>query len=107
MNSIIKPLFNDQVTFGPITYSRKTDSNVIGQIISSYSLQENGNTEVLFITDSDFNTNPRSITQVKKEVITRYKLKPTDIIVVIIEIESWYYAGLSSKNCRFLRIPII
>src|SRR5260370_22967127 len=53
----------------------------------------------------DINAAP-CVTEKKQTEIKRLpELEPERIVIVQAEIESWYYAGLDSKDCRQLRIP--
>ncbi len=89
------------------TYARDNKSRVNGKLKSTYSLRNQGNTDIIYLRDSDFNNHVRSIIDVKNEVIQDHNVEIDDILIVIIEIESWYYAGLTPGNCKNLRIPII
>lgn len=104
INRIIKPLFDDTTSFQIIPYIGDTGIN--SKLKTSYSLKSQGGTDVIYLRDSDFNNHPRSITDVKTEVLDTYRVEEEDIVIVVIEIESWYYAGLTPATCRELGIDI-
>lgn len=106
LRNIINPIFDDSVTLQMVTYASDDKSRVNGKLRSTYSLRNQGNTDIIYFRDSDFNNRTRSITDVKDEIIQDHNVEKNDIIIVIIEIESWYYAGLTPENCRNLGIPI-
>lgn len=61
--------------------------------------------DYLFISDIDESP---CVTQRKQKVIRLYScLDPGRMAIVIREIESWYYAGLSNQDCKELKLPVL
>lgn len=74
--------------------------NMIARAASSDSPEE---LEYIFLTDRN---GSKSIEQKKKEIVDDYpEIDKNKIKVVVIEIESWYFAGLTKETCKELEIP--
>jgi hypothetical protein len=76
-------------------YSEKPDKNVNGYLKTIYQMNEP------FIFSADFNSNP-CVSQKKESLLESYiRLNDENrICLVVIEIESWYLAGLDDDACR-------
>ena len=97
---IIKPLFiiyYDSVEIIPYASIKRTK---VDNFLKSIRLMNN---DYIFIADIDTEQSVRD----KKQVLYSHfsHIDGGSIIVVIKEIESWYYAGLSSESVQNLNVP--
>lgn len=97
---IIKPLFigrYDSVEIIPYASIKRTK---VDNFLKSIRLMNN---DYIVVADIDAENSVRD----KKRVLSSYfsHIEGGSIIVVIKEIESWYYAGLSGDSARILNSP--
>ena len=97
---IIKPLFvsrYDSVEIIPYASIKRTKVNNFLKSIRQM------NNDYIFVADIDTERSVRD----KKQVLYYHfsNIEGSSIIVVIKEIESWYYAGLSRKSALSLGVP--
>ena len=97
---IIKPLFiarYDSVEIIPYASIRRTKVN---NFLKSVRIMKN---DYIFVADIDTERSVRD----KKQILYYHfsNIESGSIVVVIKEIESWYYAGLSRENELSLGIP--
>jgi len=97
---IIKPLFitlYDSVEIIPYASIRRTK---VDNFLKSIRLMKN---DYIFVADIDAEPSVRD----KKQVLYSHfsHIDGGSIIVVIKEIESWYYAGLSRESAQTLNVP--
>ena len=97
---IIKPLFitlYDSVEIIPYACIKRTK---VDNFLKSIRLMNN---DYIFVSDIDTEQSVRE----KKQVLYSHfnHIDGRNIIVVIKEIESWYYAGLSGESAQSLSVP--
>ena len=97
---IIKPLFitlYDSVEIIPYASIKRSK---VDNFLKSIRLMNN---DYIFVADIDAEQSVRD----KKQVISSHfsQIDGRSIIVVIKEIESWYYAGLSPQSASILNVP--
>jgi len=97
---IIKPLFvsrYDSVEIIPYASIKRTKVN---NFLKSVRLMKN---DYIFVADIDTERSVRD----KKQILYYHfsNIEGSSIIVVIKEIESWYYAGLSRESALNLEVP--
>jgi len=97
---IIKPLFislYDSVEIIPYASIKRTKVN---SFLKSVRLMHN---DYILVADIDSENSVKE----KKQVLYSYfsNIDGGSIIVVVREIESWYYAGLSSESAQMLQVP--
>ncbi len=99
-NNILKPLFEKKHQRVEIKeYAWKKKDYIKNFLKSIDSMGD----EYIFVQDFD---SKRCITSVKENLIsTHHDLTENSIDIVKDEIESWYLAGLTSKDSKYFKIP--
>jgi hypothetical protein len=103
-NKIILPFYEKKYDYVVrIQYAQKKKSKINDYLKTIKSM----GADHIFFADID---NIKCITDKKNKIKKKYKFLKylnTNILVVIKEIESWYYAGLTKTICRKLKIKDI
>ena len=97
---IIKPLFVPHYTSVEIIPYASIRRTKVNSFLKSIRLM---NSDYIFVADIDTEKSVRD----KKQVLYSHfsHIDGGSIVVVIKEIESWYYAGLSSESAEYLAVP--
>jgi hypothetical protein len=102
VNRIVRPVLESNYDYiGFYQYAQRPKKDIERFIRSLLSKQAD------FLCLADINSLP--CVTAKKQHIKEHKIGAVDdnrIIVIKMEIESWYLAGLNEKCCKGLRIPI-
>lgn len=94
---IFNHLFKDIEDKKSILYANRKQK-YISSLIKSI---EKSNDDYIFFCDSD----SKSVSDRRQEKMNKYNISnPEKIIVVDLEIESWYYSGASEELCKNLKI---
>jgi hypothetical protein len=97
---IIKPLFVSHYTSVEIIPYASIRRTKVNSFLKSIRLMNN---DYIFVADIDTEQSVRD----KKQVLYSHfsHIDGGSIVVVIKEIESWYYAGLTSESAEYLAVP--
>jgi hypothetical protein len=97
---IIKPLLIGQYDAVEIIPYASIKRSKVNSFLKSIRLMKN---DYIFFADID---TERSVRDKKQILYSHFNhIDGNNIIVVIKEIESWYYAGLSAESAQFLSVP--
>ena len=90
---LVNVLFHNTEEKSIIEYSRRNNSS-----IAKFIRALNGTSDrYIFFADSD----TKSMDQRKSDIKTKFKsINEDQIVIVCIEIESWYYAGMNVELCQ-------
>lgn len=95
---LIASLFSNIVNKRIYQYSNKRQCDVAKFI---RGINHNANWEYVFFADSD----TKNIDEKRKDIKCKWRdLKEDKIVIVCIEIESWYYAGMTQELCNKYKI---
>ena len=97
---IIKPLFVSHYTSVEIIPYASIRRTKVSSFLKSIRLMNN---DYIFVADID---TERSVRDKKQVLYSHFShIDGGSIVVVIKEIESWYYAGLSGESAQYLAVP--
>jgi hypothetical protein len=97
---IIKPLFVSHYTSVEIIPYASIRRTKVNSFLKSIRLMNN---DYIFVADID---TEQSVLDKKQGLYSHFShIDGGSIVVVIKEIESWYYAGLTSESAEFLAVP--
>ncbi len=97
---IIKPLFIGRYDSVEIIPYASIKRSKVSNFLKSITLMKN---DYIFVSDIDAE---RSVKDKKQVLYSHFNhIDGGSIIVVIKEIESWYYAGLSTESALALNVP--
>ncbi len=103
---VIEPKFR-HIKWEYIEMQQKRKEKLHNFFNSVLSMHKKGIANFIILIDSDINNNPnRTYQQIKSDFIRKKSINITinKIFIAIIEIESWYLAGLSADICNHLGI---
>jgi hypothetical protein len=96
--NIIAPMFKNSFNKVDIIQYRQMKKQYVNAIIKKIK----GKNEYIFTKDMDF---PACMTLKKDSIIKSYSnIDINKIVIVIMDIEAWYLAGLDRENCDKLKV---
>ncbi len=98
-NTIVKPIFEEHYSYIEVRKYAERKNEYIISLLKSHS---DMNDDYIFV--GDINNEPCVIAK-KGKLSARYRISSDkNILVVIMEIESWYYGGLEKSSLKQLKL---